>query len=187
MIQEKKKRIRKELLRKLKDHKEEDRSKKSSEIKKKLFALKEFLKAKTILFYLSLDDEVDTVRMIKDCIKQGKRVAVPVIQREGRQIIPSLLKDFDKELACGPFGICHPKKDYIRPLPLETIDLVVVPGLAFDRAGNRLGRGHGYYDRFLSRLPKDVPTVGLAFDFQMIEDFPPLEPHDLSVATVLFA
>lgn len=187
MIQEKKKKIRKELLRKLKEHKEEDRSKKSSEIRKKLFSLREFLKAKTVLFYLSLDDEVDTMRMIKDCMKQGKQVAVPVIEKEGRRIIPSLLKDVDAELSCGPYGICHPKKDYIRPLSLESIDLVVVPGLAFDRAGNRLGRGHGYYDRFLSRLPKDVPTVGLAFDFQMLDDFPPLEPHDLSVTTVLFA
>lgn len=187
MIQEKKKKIRQELLRKLKEHKEEDRFKKSSEIRKKLFSLKEFLKAKTVLFYLSLDDEVDTMRMIKDCMKQGKRVAVPVIERQGKQMIPSLLHDVETELSCGPYGICHPKKDYIRPLALESIDLVIVPGLAFDRAGNRLGRGHGYYDRFLSRLPKDVPTVGLAFDFQMLDDFPPLEPHDLSVTTVLFA
>lgn len=187
MISQKKKNIRNTILKKLKDHKEEERSKKSSEIKRKLFSLKEFLKARTVLFYLSLDGEVDTVRMIKDCLKQGKRVAVPFIEKQARRIIPSLLEDYDRDLVCGPYGICHPKKDYIRPVPLEDIDLVIVPGVAFDRAGNRLGRGHGYYDRFLSQLPKEVPTIGLAFDFQVLEDFPPLEPHDLSVATVLFA
>ena len=187
MIQEKKKQIRRELLKKLKDHKEEARRKKSVLIAKKLFSLKEFLKAKTILFYLSLDGEVDTVRMIKDCIKQGKRVAVPFVRRETRELVPSLLRDFDAELTCGPYGVCHPKDEYIRPIPLHEIELVIVPGLAFDRAGNRLGRGHGYYDKFLSCLPKDIPTVGLAFDFQMINDFPPLEPHDFSVSTVLFA
>jgi len=187
MIQEKKKRIRLELLKKLKSHKEEDRFRKSTEIAKKLFSLKNYLKAKTVLFYLSLDGEVDTVSMIRDSMKQGKRVAVPVIRRETRDIVPSLLVDYDAELTCGPFGICHPKEEYIRPVGLNDIDLVIVPGLAFDKAGNRLGRGHGYYDRFLGRLPKDVPTVGLAFAFQILEDFPPLEPHDLSVTTVLFA
>ncbi len=187
MIQEKKKRIRLELLKKLKSHKEEDRFRKSAEIARKLFSLKNYLKAKTVLFYLSLDGEVDTVSMIRDSMKQGKRVAVPVIRRETRDIVPSLLVDYDAELTCGPFGIRHPKEEYIRPVGLNDIDLVIVPGLAFDKAGNRLGRGHGYYDRFLGRLPKDVPTVGLAFAFQILEDFPPLEPHDLSVTTVLFA
>lgn len=187
MIQEKKKKLRKEILKKLREHKEEERLKESSKIARKLFLLKEFLKAKTVLFYLSIDGEVDTVRMIKETIKQGKRVAVPVIQKETRDMVPSLIKDLDSELKIGPYGTRHPKEEYIRPIPLESIDLVVVPGLAFDEAGNRLGRGMGFYDKFLSRLPKDVPTIGLAFHFQVVKDFPPLEPHDLSVSTVLFA
>jgi 5-formyltetrahydrofolate cyclo-ligase len=187
MIQEKKRKIREALSKKLKDHKEDDRLKKSFQIAKRLFLLKEFLKAKTVLFYLSFDGEVDTVRMIKDAIHQGKKVAVPVIRKETREIIPSLLSDFDAELAAGPYGVRHPKEEYIRPIPLDSIDLVIVPGLAFDEAGNRLGRGMGYYDRFLSQLPNDIPTIGLAFDFQVITDFPPLEPHDLSVTKVLFA
>lgn len=187
MIQEKKKRLREELLKKLKDNKEDRRLKKSFRIAKRLFLLAEFLKAKTVLFYLSFDGEVDTVRMIKEAIKQGKRVAVPVIRKESTEIVPSLLHDFDAELKTGPYGVRHPKEEYIRPIPLDSIDLVIVPGLAFDEAGNRLGRGMGYYDRFLSRLPNDIPTVGLAFDFQMVRDFPPLEPHDFSVSKVLFA
>jgi 5-formyltetrahydrofolate cyclo-ligase len=187
MIQEKKKKIREELLKKLKDHKEDERLKKSFKIAKKLFSLKEFLKAKTVLFYLSTDGEVDTLRMIKDALKQGKRVAVPVVQWARREMFPSVVRDLEKELKTGPYGIRHPKEEYIRPIPLEHIDLVVLPGLAFDEAGNRLGRGMGYYDRFLSRLPKDTPTVGLAFDFQLIRDFPPLEPHDFAVSIVLFA
>lgn len=187
MIQQKKAKIRGEVLKKLKSHKEDDRAQKSSKIARKLFLLKEFLKAKTVLFYLSFDGEVDTLRMIQDTIKQGKRVAVPVIKRDERDIVPSLLKDLGAELTKGPYGVLHPKSEYIRPISLDAIDLVVVPGLAFDEAGNRLGRGMGYYDRFLSRLPKDVPTIGLAFDFQIIRDFPPLEPHDLSVSKVLFA
>jgi 5-formyltetrahydrofolate cyclo-ligase len=187
MMQEKKRKLREEVIKKLRSHKEDERLKKSSRIAKKLFSLREFFKAKTILFYLSFDGEVDTVRMIKNTIKQGKRVAVPVICKETKEIVPSVIKDYDSELKTGPYGISHPKEEYIRPIPLESIDLVIVPGLAFDVAGNRLGRGMGYYDRFLSRLPKDVPTIGLAFDFQMVYNFPPLEPHDFSVTKVLFA
>ena len=187
MIQEKKKKIREAVLTRLKNNKEESRLKKSSRIAKKLFLLKEFLKAKTILFYISFDGEVETLRMIKDAIQQGKRVAVPVIQQQTKEIFPSIVKDLDNELKSGPYGVLHPKEEYIRPIPLETIDLVIVPGLAFDSAGNRLGRGLGFYDRFLSRLPKDIPTIGLAFDFQVIGDFPPLEPHDFSVSQVVFA
>ncbi|HQP91111.1 MAG TPA: 5-formyltetrahydrofolate cyclo-ligase [Candidatus Omnitrophota bacterium] len=187
MIKEKKKEIRQVVLKKLKNHKEEERLKKSSKIAGKLFLLKEYLKAKTVLFYLSFDGEVDTLRMIKDAMKQGKKVAVPAILKEARELVPSILEDLDADLKGGPYGVLHPREEYIRPIPLEKIDLVIVPGLAFDVAGNRLGRGMGYYDRFLSRLPKDTPVIGLAFDFQIIDDFPPLEPHDLSVSKVLFA
>jgi 5-formyltetrahydrofolate cyclo-ligase len=187
MTQEIKKKVRQDILKKLNSHKEEERLKKSSKIAQKLFLLKEYIKAKTVLFYLSFDGEVDTVRMIKKSIEKGKLVAVPVVRKQTREIIPSLLKDYDRELTRGPHGTRHPKEEYIRPISLTTLDLVVVPGLAFDEAGNRLGRGLGYYDRFLCRLPKDIPTVGLAFDFQVVPDFPPLESHDCSVTKVLFA
>lgn len=186
-IQEKKKRLRQEVLKKLKSQKEEERVKKSSQIAQKLFRLKEFLAAQTVLFYLSMTDEVDTQRMIEETLRQGKKVAVPVIRREAREMVPSLVRDLTRELQAGPHGVRHPRDEYIRPIPLHALDLVVLPGLAFDRAGNRLGRGMGYYDKFLGRLPQRVPTVGLAFDFQVVDDFPPLEPHDFAVTTVLCA
>jgi len=185
--QAKKRQLRSDLLEKLKRHKEEERKKKSSRIARKLFALKEYAQAKTVLFYLSFDGEVDTAGMIARSLKQGKRVAVPAIQSDRRALVPSLLKDIEAETARGPHGTRHPKDAYIRPIEPRELDLVVVPGLAFDEAGNRLGRGMGYYDRFLSCLPEHVPTVGLAFDFQIVAHFPPLEPHDLSVTKVLFA
>jgi len=185
--QVKKRQLRTALLKKLKGHKEDERRKKSSQIARKLFRLKEYVKAKTVLFYLSFDGEVDTAGMITESLKQGKRVAVPAIQADRRALIPSELKDIETETTRGPHGTRHPKDAYIRPIEPHVLDLVIVPGLAFDEAGNRLGRGMGYYDRFLSRLPEHVPTIGLAFDFQIVADFPPLEPHDLSVTKVLFA
>ena len=89
-----------------------------------------------------------------------------------RELAVSLISGNEKELEIGPFGIKQPKKDQIKPINLEDIDLVVVPGLAFDRKNNRLGRGGGYYDRFLKKLPSSASTVGLAFDFQIVENLP---------------
>ena len=68
----------------------------------------------------------------------------------------------------------------------DDIDLIVVPGVAFDKKNIRLGRGHGYYDRFLSGLPKRTKTIGLAFDFQVLEDLPQ-DPHDVPVSTIITA
>ncbi len=186
-VQVKKRQLRMALLEKLKRHKEDERRKKSLRIARKLFLLKEYVKAKTVLFYLSFNGEVDTAGMITESLKQGKRVAVPVLQTDRCALLPSLLKDIETETARGPHGTRHPKDAYIRPIEPRELDLVVVPGLAFDEAGNRLGRGMGYYDRFLSRLPERIPTIGLAFGFQIVEHFPPLEPHDFSVTKVLFA
>ncbi len=81
-------------------------------------------------------------------------------------VLPSRILDPDKELA------------------LKDLDAVIVPGLAFDRQHNRLGRGAGYYDRFLSTLPKTVTTVGLAFDFQLTESLP-TEAHDMRLQQII--
>jgi 5-formyltetrahydrofolate cyclo-ligase len=186
-IEERKRQIRQQLLSRLNAHKEGERQRKSASIARQLFSLKEYIKAKTVLFYLSFDGEVDTHAMIAQTIAQGKNVAVPHVRRETREIVPSLLKDPAVELTRGPHGTQHPKEEFIRPVPMASLGLVVVPGLAFDEAGNRLGRGLGYYDRFLERLPQDIPTVGLAFGFQRLRNFPPLEPHDITVTKTLFA
>ena len=84
----------------------------------------------------------------------------------------------------GPYGVAEPViSRFIRP---EDLDLVITPGVAFDKKGNRLGRGKGYYDRFLSKLPKDTPSIGLAFRLQILPAVPTTF-HDVSVKKVLFA
>jgi len=91
-----------------------------------------------------------------------------------------------KDLVPGAYGIPEPR-DNANVLRAQDLDLIVVPGVAFDRAGNRLGRGAGYYDRFLSLLPSTTPCVGLGYDFQVVSSLPNLEPHDRRVTVVLTA
>ncbi len=175
------------LLEKLKEQKEELRLKKSLLIKEKLFSQREFLDALTVMFYISKNGEVDTTRMIQETLKSGKRTVVPVTLVKEKKIIPSELKDYALELDLGPYGILQPKPEFVREIRPEEIDLVLVPGVAFDQKGNRLGRGGGYFDRFL-RIFRAMgkPLLGLAFDFQMLEKLPVLD-HDIPVTRVITA
>lgn len=127
--------------------------------------------AKTIMIFVSFNYEVDTREFIKKAIAEGKNVVVPITIPETKQLIPSLLKDFD-ELAPGFYNILTPKDEFIRPTDPALIDLIIVPGIAFDHEGYRIGYGGGYYDRFLSKINPAVPKVSIAFHLQLIDKVP---------------
>ena len=167
------------------------RSEASEEIERKSYRIWErlrtfdlFLKGRGVLFYLALKDEVQTHPMIKAALGMGKRISVPLIDEEKREILPSILKDPDKELTSGHWGILEPKRKFYHPQPLEEIDLVIVPGVAFDEAGNRLGFGRGFYDKFLRRLPERVIFVALAFELQVVKSVPS-RSHDVAVDYII--
>ena len=178
--------LRTALLRQLKQQKEDDRRRRSEAIRRKVFRLTAFRRAATICCYVALPYEVQTWRMIEEMLAQGKRVVVPVMAPRTKRLSLSEVQEPRAELAPGPFGVWEPLPSKRRPVPLRDVDLVLVPGVAFDRRGHRLGHGEGYFDRFLSRVPKTVPTVGLAFRFQLLDRLP-VAPHDHAVQTVLTA
>lgn len=172
--------IRNHIQEKLNSHSDLEKTQKSGIIKGKLFNEKAFKEAKVVMFYVSLKDEVYTLSMIDEAIKIGKRVCVPVIIKEEKHLIAGEIKDRINDLERQHFGIYQPKAGHVKEVPLEDIDLIVVPGIAFDKNNVRLGRGHGYYDRFLCALPNDTKTIGLAFDFQVVENLP-RDSHDIPV------
>jgi len=175
--------MRSKILLKFKNHKEEDREKKSSLIKEKLFRTKIFNNAKIVMFFISFGGEVNTKDMINEAIKLGKKVAVPVCGKN-RLIKPCLLSK-EIPLISGLYGI--PEPAIKRFVNLEKLDLVIVPGLAFDRKGHRLGRGKGYYDILLEELsPYKAVSIGLAFDFQILPSIP-LSPQDKKVDKIIYA
>jgi 5-formyltetrahydrofolate cyclo-ligase len=175
--------IRKRILKLLRNQKEEERFKKSRIIWEKLVKRPEFARASTVLFYASFDGEVDTFEMMKQARELGKRIALPTIVRLQKDLIPTMMEEEDFEI--GPYGVKQPKSLWGRSLDVNDIDLVIVPGVAFDKQNNRLGRGAGYYDRFLAKCPASLPVLGLAFDFQILDCLPHPEGHDVPVSGVI--
>ncbi|MCF7846302.1 MAG: 5-formyltetrahydrofolate cyclo-ligase [Candidatus Peribacteraceae bacterium] len=180
MIAEEKSRLRSEMLAKLKNFAEPERAKQNQALAEKLFVLPEFQDAKTITFFASEPFEVATDSMIEKSLESGKQVALPRVEKDSRDLEFHEIKNLT-ELQPGCFGINCPVPEAPK-VPLAEIDLLVVPGLAFDLAGNRLGRGGGYFDRVLEKF--SGVSVGLAFDFQIILDIP-AEKFDQKVSKIL--
>lgn len=182
-----KQKLRKLMLKRLNNQKEESRGEKSIKIKERLFRLDVFKKAKTIMMYLALNPEVQTYQMIEGALRLGKRVALPVCGTKAKKITPCLIKGLESRcFKEGPYGIKEPSGR--NAVNIREIDLCLVPGLAFDLSGNRLGRGMGYYDRFLGSLAEGTPKIGLAFKFQVLKSLSSYcLPHDLRVDKLVFA
>jgi 5-formyltetrahydrofolate cyclo-ligase len=175
--------LRTHYLKLLKEQNKEECLRKSSLIAEQLWKLPAIQKARSILFYASMPGEVDTLAMIEKACFLGKRVALPIVEQNQRNLIPTLISSME-DVRRGTYGIAEPRLDPDKALVVKDLDAVIVPGLAFDKLGARLGRGAGYYDRFLSTLPKIVTTVGLAFDFQLTESLP-TEAHDVRLAHII--
>ena len=159
-------------------------SKRSEVIITGLLTSNDFEIAQVIMAYMSFRNEVSTDAIIAQAIKTGKRVAVPMVDREQRQLIPSELINFPADLIKGTWGIREPKQSCLRPLDPCLIDLVLVPGVVFDQTGSRLGYGFGFYDRFLVSLRTGVKRVALAYSFQLVEKLT-TEEHDCPVDLIV--
>lgn len=174
--------LRKELREKLSRLGPEERWRRSQGILVKLFSHPKFLSARSLLTYVALSSEVETRPVIDEAQKKGKKVYVPRADRMKKKIWAVEMND-PKELTQGWYGIFEPPFDSKRVVPAEDLDLVVVPGLGFDHEGGRLGRGEGYFDRFLGEAEKAY-KIGLAFECQIVAKVPHT-PQDVILDEVL--
>jgi 5-formyltetrahydrofolate cyclo-ligase len=156
--------------------------KKSKLIKEQVFHMEEFEEAKTILFYVSYDNEVYTHEMIKESLGMKKQVVVPKTDKNNRTIICSLLTKWD-DLFSGAYNILEPRQECVNEVSPESIDLMIIPGVAFDCQGNRIGHGMGYYDRLLQKKMR-AHCLGLAFELQIVESISS-EKHDVKVEKIV--
>ena len=137
--------------------------------------------AHTVLLYYSLPDEVNTHDYIDQLVAAGKRVLLPVVVDQENMIIREY--SGQQDLREGAFHILEPIGKLFPPERYPEIELAIIPGMSFDKKGNRLGRGKGYYDRFLALIPRAY-KIGICFDFQK-EDWIPTEPTDVRMNQVI--
>ena len=157
---------------------------KSQQIFLKLAESVEYRNSRNIMFYVATRSEVQTEEMIKTSIEMGKNIFVPIILPECINLAPSKIFDFDTELEKGKKGILEPKKEYYRLFPPENIDLIIIPGVAFDLSGNRIGRGFGYYDNFLKEIRSSTKIIALAFEMQIVKKIPN-DKNDIPVHKII--
>lgn len=161
----------------------ESREHKALAIKQKLFGLPEFAGAGVVMFFANFGSEVPTYLMMEEAIKMGKRVVLPITDVKAKRLELREVKDL-ANLRIGKYGIPEPDPEHTDLFDAGLVDLVIVPGVVFDRCGNRIGYGGGYYDRFLSDIDPSVPRVSIAFELQVVEEIPS-EEHDLPVDKVI--
>ena len=158
----------------------EDIQRRSGLLCRKVLETESYRTAKTIYGYLPFNQEVNTLPLLQQALADGKQVALPKCY--GREMRFVLVTDLSR-VQPSRFGAPEPIAD--TPVAKDPHALVLMPGLAFDAAGHRMGYGGGYYDRFLSREP-DHPTIALCFDFQLLPRLE-TEAHDISADTVFWA
>jgi len=154
----------------------------SRKIMKALKGMEQILRSYTLMVYLSFGSEVLTDDLIRWGWREGKRIVVPFCRPEGREMTACRIDGFD-ELEKGHYGIRAPMVGRLRPVPSGEIDVVLVPAVAFDRQGYRVGYGGGYYDRFLPGCPQ-AAKIGAAFACQIIEEIP-VGPYDVAMDCIV--
>jgi 5-formyltetrahydrofolate cyclo-ligase len=157
---------------------------KSTVIVTRLLMMDEYTDARSIMVYLDCRSEVQTGSLVTRALADGKRVAVPMTDAVNRWLTPSLIEAFPGGLQPGPWGILEPEPQALRPLEPAVLDIVIVPGVVFDKKGYRIGYGYGYYDRFLRRTGQKAVHIGLAYELQLRPNAYP-GPHDVPVHYIM--
>jgi len=155
---------------------------KSNEIQKKVLSLPNYSNSRCVMLYLNTQNEVQTTELARQTLSLGKRLIVPLCYCG--DIIPCEISDMEQDLKAGMLGIREPRLGRQVAVSPQEIDIILVPGVAFDVQGNRIGFGKGYYDRLLPQLRQDVCIVGLAYSCQIMDQIE-VEAHDYKMSLLI--
>jgi 5-formyltetrahydrofolate cyclo-ligase len=183
-IQEKKKQIREEVAAVVSALTKDLKAQIVEKIEKRLFDFANFLESRVVLIYIDAPTEVSTFNIIRNSYKYNKIVVLPSSNLEKREIILYKIDNPDKDLIAGPKGILVPDTVRCKKVPIDSIDIAVVPAVALDEKGGRIGKGNGFYDRLIPQLPVTTRKVALAFDCQIVAQAP-MEAHDKHVDIII--
>ncbi len=178
-----KKKLRYSILEKRDKLSQENRKYKDSKIFDKLQRLKEYQEAKNIFSFISFGSEVDTYGIIRAALDSGKTVVVPWINKKTKSMEAKIIYSLE-DMIPGHYGILEPKEE-AQVMDAKDIDFIIMPGVAFDINGGRIGYGGGYYDKYLGSLDRYIPKVALCYDLQLLQEPLPLEPFDIKIDGVI--
>ena len=169
------------MLRKLDGLSQETKAQAEDLLKDRLSEHYAFKRAQTVMMYMAMPSELSLGSCIQVAWDAGKMVVLPRVS--GKDLETCQISNLEGDLLAGAYNMLEPRQhcDVVRP---DDIDLVFVPGVAFDRLGWRLGRGKGFYDRFLNNLPETCLTIGVCFKAQLLKSIP-YGPNDVCVKEVI--
>jgi 5-formyltetrahydrofolate cyclo-ligase len=157
---------------------------KTRAIEDRLFEFANFLEAKIALLYVNGEYEVQTEDIIKRSYGYRKIVVLPAFDPEKFEMNLMKVDQFAQDLVPGARNVFEPDPNRCKPVPMERIDIAIIPGLAFDEKGGRIGSGKGYYDRLIPRLAITTRKVALTFEEQIVPQIP-MESHDKHVDIII--
>lgn len=177
-----KKNIREEVIKKRESLSLEIRKAYDEVIFKHLIISDIYKKSKRIFTYISFGSEVDTKRFIKYALSDNKEIYVPKTNKANKEMVAININSLDN-MDVDKWGILEPKSINKNKIG-EVFDLVIMPGVAFDRRGNRIGYGGGYYDKYISKINLQCTKLVLAYDLQIVNEFKN-EQHDIKVDYII--
>lgn len=157
---------------------------KTSAIEERLFEFANYLEARIAMLYMPVAAEVNTEEIIQRSYMYNKIIVLPVFDPETYQMTLMKVDDPQKDLVQGVRGNLEPNPKRCKAVPIDCLDIAIIPGLAMDEKGGRLGTGKGYYDRLIPELPITTRKVGLVFEDQIVSAIP-MESHDKHVDIVV--
>jgi len=157
---------------------------KTDKIEKRLFEFANFLESNIILLYINSDCEVNSLKIIEKCLNYKKIVILPAFDTTKHEMKLMKIDNIDRDLILGPRGILEPDASRCNAVPIECIDIAIIPGVAFDEKGGRIGSGDGYYDRLIPNLPITTRKVALTFEDQIVPQIQ-MEAHDKHVDIII--
>lgn len=153
-------------------------------IENRLFEFANFLESKIVMLYVNAENEVATDSIIKRAFEFSKIVVLPAFNPTKSAMRLMKVDHPARDMVVGPRGILEPNPAKCKVVPLDCIDIAIVPGIAMDEKGGRIGSGDGYYDRIIPDLPMTTRKVGLVFEGQLVPQVP-MESHDKHVDIII--
>lgn len=183
-IQITKSQIREEIAKKIGALSAKEIAEKTKAIENSLFDFANFLESKITLLYVNNEHEIQTANILKRAFAYNKIVVLPAYNAQNFEMELKKVDNLEKDLCMGPRQILQPDETSCKVVPIDKIDIAIIPAIALDEKGGRIGSGKGYYDRLIPRLAITTRKVALAFEDQIIPQVP-IESHDKHVDIII--